>query len=124
MTEEQSWVGLSDVVSWVDPDDFQTSQPSESGQLRGKWSCRRGREPAYCVRGDLPSAIIPSQEPMGDVEYINDVQHQRLSESEIARVQTFPDSFDWTPDTVSETRQLIGNAVPPRLAEAVAGGLP
>jgi len=122
--EREPYVGLSDVVDWVSPDDYQTSQPCESHQLRGERGCRRGREPAYTVRGGTPSGVVDATEPMGDVEYFGDVDGERLDESEIARLQSFPEWFEWTPDTVREQRMVIGNAVPPRLAESIGEVLP
>tara|TARA_R110002096_G_scaffold283228_4_gene477275 strand:- start:12322 stop:13557 length:1236 start_codon:yes stop_codon:yes gene_type:complete len=46
-------------------------------------------------------------------------RNRRLTPREMARLQTFPDSFELL-DQYRETTRQIGNAVPPRLAEAVA----
>jgi len=51
--------------------------------------------------------------------YIHPDQHRTLSIREAARVQTFPDWFQFAGHPTSRFRQ-IGNAVPPALAEAVA----
>ncbi len=40
-----------------------------------------------------------------------------LTNTEIARVQTFPDSYKW-PGSVAQTARQVGNAVPPRMAAA------
>jgi DNA (cytosine-5)-methyltransferase 1 len=45
--------------------------------------------------------------------------HRTLTPRELARLQSFPDSFDFV-GTVTAVRRMIGNAVPPRLAKAVA----
>jgi len=46
--------------------------------------------------------------------------YRRLSVRECARIQTFPDNFIFYYDNVADGYKMIGNAVPIRLAEAVA----
>lgn len=45
---------------------------------------------------------------------------RRMSVRECARIQTFPDSFEFLGDPINENYKMIGNAVPVKLAEAVA----
>jgi DNA (cytosine-5)-methyltransferase 1 len=47
---------------------------------------------------------------------------RKLTEREAARVQTFPDSFRFVSSSI-QTYKQIGNAVPCRLASAIAGAL-
>ena len=47
-------------------------------------------------------------------------KHRRLSVRECARVQTFPDDFIFHYDNVVKGYKMIGNAVPVKLAEAIA----
>lgn len=49
---------------------------------------------------------------------------RRLSYRECALLQGFPRSFRWKRGNVRERFQLIGNAVPPPMFEAVVGALP
>jgi DNA (cytosine-5)-methyltransferase 1 len=49
---------------------------------------------------------------------------RRFSYRECALLQGFPRSFKWKRGTVRERFQMIGNAVPPPLFEAVVGALP
>lgn len=51
--------------------------------------------------------------------YLHPVQHRPITHREAARIQSFPDEFVFTGSKIEIARQ-IGNAVPPRLAEAVA----
>lgn len=53
--------------------------------------------------------------------YLHPTEHRGITVREAARLQTFPDSFEFPPgqSMVSVARQ-IGNAVPPRLAAALA----
>lgn len=46
--------------------------------------------------------------------------HRRLSVREIARIQTFPDTFEFYYERIDDAYKMIGNAVPIKLAEAVA----
>lgn len=117
------YVGLSDVLFYVRDEAYQTCQPCEPLQLRGKRPFRRCDEPAYVVRGSTPPAIIdPSYEPE-EGNGIDDADGYRLCEYELQRLQTFPCYFTFEGDTKRSLRQQIGNAVPPRLAEAIAHAL-
>lgn len=51
--------------------------------------------------------------------YLHPEQHRPISHREAARFQSFPDEFRFTGTKIEIARQ-IGNAVPPRLAKAVA----
>ena len=49
--------------------------------------------------------------------------YRRLSVRECARIQTFPDSFEFLGNPINENYKMIGNAVPVKLAESVASNL-
>ena len=46
--------------------------------------------------------------------------YRRLSIREAARVQTFPDDFEFKYSRISDGYKMIGNAVPVKLAEVFA----
>lgn len=46
--------------------------------------------------------------------------YRRLSVRECARIQTFPDSFKFVYEKVTDGYKMVGNAVPPRLAYHIA----
>ena len=48
---------------------------------------------------------------------------RRLAYRECAALQGFPKSFAWKRGTIRERFQMIGNAVPPPLFEAVVNNL-
>jgi DNA (cytosine-5)-methyltransferase 1 len=52
--------------------------------------------------------------------YLHPEADRPITHREAARLQTFPDSFVFTGTKIEIARQ-IGNAVPPRLAESIAG---
>lgn len=49
-----------------------------------------------------------------------DSSYRRLSIRECARIQTFPDSFNFCYDNLSKGYKMIGNAVPVKLSEVMA----
>lgn len=51
------------------------------------------------------------------------IKVRRMSVRECARIQTFPDSFEFLGAPINENYKMIGNAVPVKLAEAVAAKL-
>jgi DNA (cytosine-5)-methyltransferase 1 len=78
---------------------------------------RRGGAPAGLRRlqGDQPCKAITSG---ARSEFLHPTEHRNLTLRECARIQNFPDTFDFS-GSASERAILIGNAVPPRLAEAL-----
>jgi len=55
-------------------------------------------------------------------EFVKGKEHlyRRLSVRECARIQTFPDDFIFYYNDVADGYKMIGNAVPVKLAEAIA----
>ena len=82
---------------------------------------RRGGAPAGVrrLRADEPSKAIT-----GGVlrEFLHPTEHRPLTLRECATLQTFPTHFQFK-GSVSEKAQLIGNAVPPLLAQQIAESL-
>lgn len=82
---------------------------------------RRGGAPAGIrrLRADEPCKAITGG---ARNEFLHPTDHRPLTIRECARVQSFPDGFVFS-GTPTQRIQLIGNAVPPRLAEATARAL-
>ena len=82
---------------------------------------RRGGAPAGILRlcGDEPSKAITSG---ARSEFLHLIEDRNLTLRECARLQTFPDTFLFA-GTFTERIQLIGDAVPPRLAFGIARSL-
>ena len=72
------------------------------------------------LRGDEPALTIRTEffKPEKG-RYLHPTQHRPITHLEAALLQTFPPDFKWSGSKISIARQ-IGNAVPPRLAQAVA----
>jgi DNA (cytosine-5)-methyltransferase 1 len=62
----------------------------------------------------------PSVTVTGDMRKIfHYAQNRALTVRELARLQTFPDNFEFKSNSISQQQQ-VGNAVPPLMAEAIA----
>jgi DNA (cytosine-5)-methyltransferase 1 len=79
---------------------------------------KRGGAPAGLRRlnPDEPSKAITGG---ARSEFLHPFEHRSLTIRECAKLQTFPDDFIFC-GSASEQGQLIGNAVPPRLATVIA----
>jgi DNA (cytosine-5)-methyltransferase 1 len=82
---------------------------------------RRGGAPAGVrrLRPDHPSKAITS---FARREFVHPTQDRFLTLRGCARIQTFPDDFEFI-GTQADQALLIGNAVPPILAEVIARSL-
>jgi DNA (cytosine-5)-methyltransferase 1 len=82
---------------------------------------KRGGAPAGLRRlcGDQPSKAITSAAVR---EFVHPYADRRLTLREAARLQTFPDWFEFH-GTASEQATLVGNAIPPHFARCLGGSL-
>ena len=89
--------------------------------LDGTPSERRGGAPAGIRRlsPDEPSKAITGG---ARSEFLHPSEHRNLTLRECARLQTFEDEFEFF-GSASEQMQLIGNAIPPLLAQRIASSL-
>jgi DNA (cytosine-5)-methyltransferase 1 len=89
--------------------------------MDGTPSERRGGAPAGLrrLRPDEPSKAITGG---AQSEFLHPVEDRPLTNRECARLQTFPDDFVFL-GAPSEQGQLVGNAVPPLMAYAIATSL-
>jgi len=63
-------------------------------------------KPSICITGDMRKVFHYSQ-------------NRALTVRELARIQTFPDKFEFTGSSISQQQQ-VGDAVPPKFGEAIA----
>jgi DNA (cytosine-5)-methyltransferase 1 len=98
------WFGVADVLDVED-----VIHKGSGATSPANW--RPGSEPSHTVTGQGNNVIAPADDPDDWRKYTTD---------ELATLQSFPDDFEFTGNT-TETESQIGNAVPPRLMEAVAG---
>lgn len=84
-------------------------QPYRDDVFQDKYKKQNPAEPA--------STILAHIQKDGHM-FIHPTEARSLSPREAARLQSFKDT-DWFPGSRTNAYRLIGNAVPPRLAEAV-----
>lgn len=70
-----------------------------------------------------PSAPKMQKVEKNKCEFVTGYDYRRLTVRECARLQTFPDDFKFYYDNVDTGYKMIGNAVPVRLALAVASSI-
>lgn len=89
--------------------------------LDGTPTENRGGAPAGVrrLKPDEPSKAITSG---ARTEFLHPWENRTLTLRECARIQTFPDSFEFI-GTIAEQSQLIGNAVPPIFGHMIAKSL-
>lgn len=66
------------------------------------------------INGTITAAATPEH-----CGIIHPVEDRRYSVREIARIQSFPDNYEFVGSSIANKYKIIGNAVPPRLAEVV-----
>lgn len=71
------------------------------------------------LRNDQPSWTLTAHMQKDCLAYIHPTQKRTLSTREAARIQSFPDNFVFI-GPLTRVFRMIGNAVPPFLAEAIA----
>ncbi|MDB5179994.1 MAG: (cytosine-5-)-methyltransferase [Candidatus Saccharibacteria bacterium] len=89
---------------------------------------RSWNEPSFTIQAGGRHAPLHPQAPKmtkiaaDQQEFAKGKEHlyRRLSVREVARIQTFPDDFEFVYRDVADGYKMIGNAVPVKFAEAIA----
>lgn len=78
----------------------------------------------YVLRRNKPSNTIPAHLYKDGLRHIHpdSSQARSITVREAARLQTFDDDFEFT-GSLTDQYKMVGNAVPPKLAEAIAYSL-
>ncbi|QGH02316.1 DNA (cytosine-5-)-methyltransferase [Streptococcus dysgalactiae] len=66
------------------------------------------------INGTITAAGTPENSGI-----LHPVEDRRYSVREIARIQSFPDTYEFVGDSISSKYKVIGNAVPPKLGEVI-----
>ena len=66
------------------------------------------------INGTITAAATPENSGI-----LHPTEDRRYSVREIARIQSFPDSYIFVGDSIASKYKIIGNAVPPKLAEVI-----
>nr|NNM90143.1 DNA cytosine methyltransferase [Bacilli bacterium] len=124
-----NWVPLSVAVSQlaIEEEKYYFSKRAVEGMKRAKTNMKRGlaqklNEPCLTVTSHLAKVSLNSRDPVLLVDPDKEL-YRRFTPREAARIQSFPDSFEFVGSEADAYRQ-IGNAIPPvmfwHVAKAVA----
>lgn len=120
-TTENNWVPLSVAVPKlkIEEKKYYFSERAVEGMKRAKNNMKRGLyqnldEPCLTVTSHLAKVSLNSRDPVLLVEPENEL-YRRFTPREAARIQSFPESFEFLGSEGDAYRQ-IGNAIPPVLA--------
>jgi DNA (cytosine-5)-methyltransferase 1 len=119
---KDEWVGVNDVIDV--PDGQIVSSYGTQETLRGDRNTRDTSQPSYTLRATrclvdiIPNDYEPPDEDE-DLPSITDVRIYRFTEEDAAKVQSFPEGYNFVGNLTSQRRQ-IGNAAPPKVAEMIA----
>lgn len=122
------WVPLSVAVPKMDIEDkkYYFSEKAVQGMKNAKNNMKRGLaqsldEPCLTVTSHLAKVSLNSRDPVLLVDPEKEL-YRRFTPREAARIQSFPDSFEFAGSEGDAYRQ-IGNAVPPVLFWHIAKAL-
>ncbi|WP_319468423.1 DNA cytosine methyltransferase [uncultured Trichococcus sp.] len=120
-TTENQWVPLSVAVPnlRIEEKKYYFSERAVEGMKKAKNNMKRGLyqnldEPCLTITSHLAKVSLNSRDPVLLVEPENEL-YRRFTPREAARIQSFPDSFEFLGSEGDAYRQ-IGNAIPPVLA--------
>jgi DNA (cytosine-5)-methyltransferase 1 len=122
------WVALKNVIDNLIPDDpkYYFSKKAVEGMKNAKNNMKRGlaqnlEAPCLTITSHLAKVSLNSRDPVLLVDPKKEI-YRRFSPLEAARIQSFPDSFEFPVSDASAYKQ-IGNAIPPVLMWHVASAL-
>lgn len=109
----EKYVPLSEVIDSDVDDKYYFSQKAVDGMMRNRESMNKGRaqnidEPCNTVGAHLAKVSLNSTDPVLMVGN----RYRRFTPREVARIQSFPESFELTESEHAQYKAL-GNAIPP-----------
>lgn len=113
LSGQESWISIKDAIEDLE-DDLVLNTKFNCGFSKAKKNNGQGNS---ITKADRPSPTMRA-EHHGNIEFHYKLP-RRLSAREAARIQTFPDDFEFLKSTTDAYRQ-IGNAVPPVFAWHIA----
>jgi DNA (cytosine-5)-methyltransferase 1 len=125
---KKNWIPLSSVIDALEIDEqkYYFSQRAVDGMKNAKTNMKRGlyqdlNKQCLTITSHLAKTSLNSRDPVLLVNPEKEI-YRRFTAREAARIQSFPDDFEFP---VSETQayRQIGNAIPPVLMWHVANAL-
>lgn len=122
-TDEDDFVSLGNVIEPVVPDKYFFSERAVEGMLRAKKDMNKGRaqdlgKPCNTVGSHLAKVSLNSTDPV----LIENGRYRRFTPREVARIQSFPETFVLLGAEAAQYRAL-GNAIPPVMFWYIANHL-
>ncbi|MGN0026856.1 MAG: DNA cytosine methyltransferase [Clostridium sp.] len=125
---EGNYITLEDAIGDLRDNPGEWMEGSFSSIFMSRNRRRNWNEVAFTVQASgRQTQIHPDSPEMEKIDkdkwrfkYDKNIKERRMSVRECARIQTFPDWFDFLGKPINENYKMIGNAVPVKLAEAVA----
>ncbi|MHB8064959.1 MAG: DNA cytosine methyltransferase [Ruminiclostridium sp.] len=112
------WVPLKDVIDSLIPNNlkYYFSDKAVDGMKKAKNNMKRGlhqslEEPCLTITSHLAKVSLNSRDPVLLVDREREL-YRRFTPLEAARIQSFPDSFEFV-GTEADAYRQIGNAIPP-----------
>lgn len=85
-----------------------------------KWYNRKSfKDKMRRISGHKPSPTLVAHMAVDTYMYIHPTDHRTITPREAARIQSFPDNFDFSVVSFTSQYRQIGNAVPPLMAKAI-----
>jgi DNA (cytosine-5)-methyltransferase 1 len=81
-----------------------------------RWNLKR-------LAWDKPSNPIPREVRRDGGQLLHPEENRAIGTRELARLQSFPDEFDWLGLGYEDIHHLVGNSVPPLMARAIGSAL-
>lgn len=127
-TNENNWVPLSVAVPELEIEDsrYYFSERAVQGMKNAKNNMKRGlaqnlNEPCLTVTSHLAKVSLNSRDPVLLVDPEKE-RYRRFTPREAARIQSFPDTFEFAGSEADAYRQ-IGNAIPPVMFWHIANSI-
>lgn len=122
-TDEDDFISLGNVIEPVVPDKYFFSERAVEGMLRAKKDMNKGRaqdlgKPCNTVGSHLAKVSLNSTDPV----LIENGRYRRFTPREVARIQSFPETFVLLGAEAAQYRAL-GNAIPPVMFWYIANHL-
>lgn len=125
-TNTDSFVSLREAIGELvnNPDEYMEGSFSSMYMSRNRR--RDWNEVAFTVQASGRQAQLHPDSPKmikidkDKMQFQGEGMIRRMTVRESARIQTFPDDFEFITDRLDEKYKMIGNAVPVKLAEAIA----
>ena len=117
-TNEGKWVPLSVAVptAAIEETKYYFSKKAVEGMKNAKNNMKRGlaqnlNEPCLTITSHLAKVSLNSRDPVLMVDPKNEI-YRRFTPREAAKIQSFPDDFNFA-GTEADAYRQIGNAIPP-----------